>query len=192
MGGFFAGVEAWLTSMGGWAYLAAPLVMAVVAVFPVPAEAPAMLNGMLFGPVWGSVVTWVGAFAGAWISFELANRGGRSIAERMVSPERLRQVDRLAEDAGSGGLLLARFVPLIAFTALNWGAGLCKVPRGRFLWTTAVGIAPGAVLFTSTGVGLKALWARSPGLAMAFMVSTATALVAWTVWRRRTREAREV
>ncbi|MDX1494179.1 MAG: TVP38/TMEM64 family protein [Longimicrobiales bacterium] len=185
----FAGVEGWLAAMGLWAYVVAPLVMAAVSVLPVPAEAPAMANGMLFGPVVGSGVTWLGAMLGAWVSYEIARGWGRALALRMIRQESLERLDRTAEQAGWWGLLLLRFVPVVAFTALNWGAGLCDVPRWRFLWTTAVGIVPGVVLFTTSGVGLSAIWRRSPVTAVGVM----TALVLFAVlWERRRRAARPV
>lgn len=183
----FANVETWLAAMGIWAYVVAPLVMAVVSIVPVPAEAPAMVNGMLFGAVVGSIVTWIGAMAGAWISYEIARSWGRSLAHRMVRPESMQRLDDVADQAGWWGLLALRFVPVVAFTALNWGAGLCDVPRWRFLWTTALGIVPGAVLFTTSGVGLSAVWRRSPPVAAAFLVGMVVLAV---VWERRRRAAR--
>lgn len=187
--GWLEALEAWMAAAGPWAYLAAPGLMALVAIFPVPAEAPAFLNGMLFGPVVGTLLTWTGGFVGAWISFELARSFGRPLAERWLRPEALVEVDRMARRAGWGGLLAARFVPVVAFTVLNWGAGLCDVPRGRFLWTTAVGILPGSVLFTTWGVGLGELYRWSPavatGLALAILLVGGT----WA-WQRRRHPAR--
>lgn len=183
----FANIEGWLAAMGVWAYVLAPLVMAVVSVLPVPAEAPAMVNGMLFGAVVGSMVTWIGAMAGAWISYEIARSWGRSLALRMIRQESLQRLDDVADQAGWWGLLALRFVPVVAFTALNWGAGLCSVPRWRFLWTTAVGILPGAILFTTSGVGLSAIWRRSPPVAAGFVVGLVLMAV---IWERRRRAAR--
>ena len=37
---FFYDIGAWMEAIGGWAYLIAPLVMAGVAILPIPAEAP--------------------------------------------------------------------------------------------------------------------------------------------------------
>ena len=155
----------WIQSVGSWAYLFAPLLMATVAIFPIPAEAPAMLNGMLFGPVTGTLVTWVGSMLGAQVSFELARMLGRPVAERFIRPEFLARADSVVMRAGWWGLLLPRFIPVIAFTALNWGAGLTPVSRWRFIWTTAVGIVPGAIVFTASGTGLAALLVRFPGVA---------------------------
>ena len=186
MDGFFAGIELWMGGLGGWAYVMAPAVMAAVAVLPIPAEGPAMVNGMLFGPVVGAALTWLGAMLGAWISYELARSVGRPVAARVVRPKAMNKLEGVAEAAGWWGLLVMRFVPVIAFTALNWGAGLCGVPRWRFLWTTALGIVPGAVLFTSSGVGLSALYRRSPPLAAAVTVAiVAGSVVAWSYRRRR-------
>ena len=185
MDGLFSDIGLWLGELGVWAYLVAPLVMATVSILPIPAEAPAMANGVLFGPVLGSVLTWCGAMLGAWISYEIANAYGRRIASRMVKPVALAKVDRVAESAGWWGLLVLRFVPVVAFTAVNWGAGLCGVPRWRFLWTTAVGIVPGVVLFTSSGVGLGALYQRSPMWAAALALAIVAGIVVWTLRRRR-------
>lgn len=176
----------WLRSMGGWAYVVAPLLMAAVAILPIPAEAPAMVNGALFGPLVGTGVTWTGAMLGAWASFELARRLGRPAASRLLSAAALERADALVERAGWCGLLLARLMPLIAFTALNWGAGLTPIARWRFLWTTAIGIVPGAILFTASGWGLASTIERLPWVALGIAVL----LLAWFWWRtRRTRTA---
>jgi uncharacterized membrane protein YdjX (TVP38/TMEM64 family) len=182
---FLANIEVWLADLGWLAYVVAPIVMAGVSVLPIPAEAPALANGMLFGPVVGSLITWSGALAGAWISYEVAGRWGRPLARRFASDEVIERVDRGAEKAGWWGMLVLRFVPVVAFTALNWGAGLCGVPRWRFLWTTALGIAPGAILFTSWGFGLGALWRRSPPLAGGILLLI---IVGSAIWALRSQE----
>jgi uncharacterized membrane protein YdjX (TVP38/TMEM64 family) len=179
----FYDIGAWMEAIGWWAYLIAPIVMAGVAILPIPAEAPAMINGALFGPVAGTVVTWVGAMAGAMASFEIARALGRPAAERVLTPSALDRADRMVLRAGWGGLLLARFMPLIAFTALNWGAGLTQIRRWRFFWTTAIGIVPGAIVFTASGWGFTALLARLPWVAL----GVAGLLVVWLVFRTRRR-----
>ena len=180
---FFYDIGDWMEAIGGWAYLIAPLVMAGVAILPIPAEAPAMVNGMLFGPFAGTIVTWVGAMGGAMASFEIARALGRPAAERILRPSALERADHFVMRAGWGGLLFARFMPLIAFTALNWGAGLTPIRRWRFFWTTALGIVPGAIVFTASGWGLTALLERLPWVAL----GVATLLLAWILWRARRR-----
>ncbi len=171
---------------GAWMYLLAPLFMVFVAILPIPAEIPAMLNGMIFGTMVGALITWGGAVVGAIISFELACRFGRPLARRLLSERALAKTDLVALSAGWPGLLVARFIPLIAFTALNWGAGLTAIPRWRFAWTTALGIIPGVILFTGSGSGLAAFYRRYPQTTPVLLASLgAVAVFTWYRYRRR-------
>ena len=65
-------LAAWVEASGPGVYVFAPLFTVAVAILPIPAEIPAMVNGMVFGPFWGTLVTWISALLGAQISFELA------------------------------------------------------------------------------------------------------------------------
>jgi uncharacterized membrane protein YdjX (TVP38/TMEM64 family) len=177
-------VVQFVESAGAWAYLLAPLFMIVVAILPIPAEIPAMLNGMLFGAWLGTAVTWGGALVGAALSFELAKRFGRPLAARALSARRLAKIDSIALSANWPALLAVRLIPTIAFTLINWTAGLTAIPRWTFAWTTALGIIPGAVVFTVTGSGLGAVYRRSPALGGALIV-LALAVIAWSVLRPR-------
>ena len=111
-----ARLSAWIKGLGAGAYVLAPLFMIVVAILPIPAEIPAMLNGMLFGPVIGVMITWGGALVGACISFELARRVGRPLAARFVAKHGMERVDRVVEASGWQGLFVVRLIPTIAFT----------------------------------------------------------------------------
>ncbi len=182
--------EAFVDRFGAWSFVLAALLMIVVAILPIPAEFPAMLNGMIFGPLIGTTITWLGAIVGAWISFELARRFGRPLTERFVKSTLLERANRVVDSAGWPGLLTLRLIPAVAFTALNWGAGLTTVPRWTFLWTTTLGILPGAIVFTVSGTGAAALFRANPPAAvgLGFLVF----LVAWwTVVRYRRVEGRK-
>lgn len=181
------GLTSWIETSGWLIYVLAPLFTVTVAVLPFPAEIPALLNGMAFGPLWGSLVTWVCALCGAQISFELARRFGRPLGERLVRPALLERADRLVAAAGWPVLLTLRLIPTVAFTAVNWAAGLTLLRRSTFIWTTAVGILPGAVAFTATGSGIEALISReaSPGW-LPYAGAGVVVLLAvggWTWWR---------
>ncbi len=176
-----------IEASGPLVYILAPLFMVFVAILPLPAEVPAMVNGMVFGPALGTVMTWGGAMIGAAVSFELARRYGRPLAQRVLPGDALGKADRFVVATGWGGLLTARLIPAIAFTALNWGLGLSGVPRRTFLWTTAVGILPGAIVFTATGTGLGALYRAHPSVAYG-LVAAALVVFVWAgvrYWRNR-------
>ncbi len=175
---------AWIENLGALAYVVAPLFTVAVAILPIPAEVPAMLNGMMFGVILGAMVTWSGAMVGAIASFELARRYGRPVSERMIGEQTLNRLDRLASTVGWPGLLVMRLIPGISFTAINWGAGLTRIPRRMFFWTTAVGILPGTFAFTAWGVGLALLYQRLPALAL-ILAGAALAVIVLAIRRYR-------
>jgi len=168
----------WLKSLGWMAYLIAPFLMFVVAVLPIPAEVPAAFNGVLFGPFVGFLLTWAGAVAGAQVSYELSRRFGRPLVKKLVKPQSLQRLDDIVDRGGTIALLTLRLIPTVAFTAVNWGAGLTSIKRATFFWTTLVGIIPGTILFTATGSGIFQLLEERGALAALLVVLAATALLA--------------
>lgn len=174
--GILERIGAWIEGSGVLMYLLAPLFMVVVAILPIPAEIPAMVNGMVFGAMIGTTITWFGAMVGASISFELSRRWGRPLGERFVKPHVLDRADDLALSAGWPGLLVVRLLPTVAFTAINWAAGFTPIRRSTFLWTTALGILPGAVVLTASGSGLATLYRRFPALAVILGLAALTVL----------------
>jgi len=57
-------------------------------------------------------------------------------------------------------LLLIRLVPAVPFFVANLLPALVGVRFRTFLWTTAVGIIPGGIVFTWIGVGLGEVFDR--------------------------------
>ena len=174
----------WVHDLGAWGYPLAVALMAGVALLPIPAEIPAAMNGMLFGPVAGILITWTGAVIGAQLSFELARAFGRPLVCRIVPHSAVDKIDGVVSAASWPGLLVARLIPAIAFTALNWVLGLTACSRRTFLWTTAIGILPGTVLFVLSGQGLARLYERNPLLAVA-VTALAFAVLIFVAWCRR-------
>jgi hypothetical protein len=95
-----ASIETLIEGSGGWAYVLAYGYTMGVAIVPFPAEFPAMLNGIIFGPVLGTMITWSAALVGAQISFELSRRFGRPLVARFLRPEALGRADRVVVASG--------------------------------------------------------------------------------------------
>lgn len=183
-------VVQFIEQSGAWMYILAPLFMVVVAILPFPAEVPAVLNGMIFGAAVGMLITWSGALVGAAVSFELARRYGRPLGARLLSRDALARTDRLALSAGWPALLAARLIPTVAFTLINWAAGLTPIRRWTFLWTTAVGIVPGVIVFTLSGSGLATFYRQNPTATVAIAALMLFAM-AYAAYRYRQRPSRQ-
>jgi uncharacterized membrane protein YdjX (TVP38/TMEM64 family) len=165
------GIERIAEAWGAWAPVASIALMILHSFVPFPAELIAIANGMLFGPVWGTLVTWIGAMLGAALAFALARRYGRPLANRLVARKAWSGAEALRACCDARTLLLARLVPVISFNLINYAAGVLCVGWWRFLWTTSLGILPITVASVTLGNELTGpmwdAWLGGSGLLLA-------------------------
>lgn len=179
-----AGLEAEIKSWGHWAAAASVALMVVHSLVPFPAELITFANGMLFGPVWGIVITWTGAMLGAALAFALARWFGRPFVDAMLNERHRAAMDRWMRRQGVGVLLMSRLMPLISFNVINYAAGLTPISWWTFLWTTGLGILPITALLVVTG---DEVWNGS-GTAWIYLTAVAAAgAVLWWFFARRQR-----
>lgn len=166
-----------IKSWGPWGVAGSIALMIAHSVIPFPAEILALANGMVYGPVWGAVVTWVGAMLGALSSFGLARLFGRPLVRRLIPSGLWAKIDQLSERGdAAGALLLLRLVPIIAFNAINFAAGLANVRLWTYFWTTAIGIVPVTVITAFAGAEVLQLQWWVWVLLAALLIAT------WIIW----------
>ncbi len=150
-------IERLIRSLGFWGVLGSVGLMIMHSFVPFPAELIAVANGMVYGPLWGTVITWTGAMLGALLAFGLTRALGRPFVEHMVKRRDWQSLDDWAAAQGGRVVLLARLVPMIAFNLINYAAGLSRISWWTFTWTTAVGILPLTVLMVVMGHQIRVL-----------------------------------
>ena len=149
--------ERLIESWGPWGVLAAIGLMIVHSFVPFPAEFVAIANGMIYGTFWGTVITWVGAMLGAFLSFGLTRVFGRPFVSKMLSANRLQAVDDWVAHHGGKTLLLSRFIPVISFNLINYAAGLTRLSWWTFAWATGLGILPLTTIMVIMGDQMETL-----------------------------------
>lgn len=135
---------------GPLAPVAFALAYAVVTLAPLPKNALSAGAGLVFGLTVGVLVTWVGAMLGAVVAFALARALGREGVER-VTGARGQQLDDVLRRRGFLAVLALRLVPVLPFTAINYGSGLSGVRVPHYLGGTALGIIPGTIAYVALG-----------------------------------------
>ena len=150
-----------IRSLGAWGPLASIGLMIMHSFVPFPAEFLTIANGMVFGPFWGVAITWGGAMLGAYASFGLTRLYGRPFVAKKVNSSKLKKLDLWVQQQGAISLLLSRFIPLISFNLINYGAGLTKISWWTFTWTTGIGILPITIIMVTMGnnFNMFPLWA---------------------------------
>jgi uncharacterized membrane protein YdjX (TVP38/TMEM64 family) len=88
-------------------------------------------------------------------------------------------LDEWAARRGGAVVLIARFIPVIAFNLVNYAAGLTRLSWWTFAWTTGVGILPVTVLMVMMGDNIDTLaWEW-------WLLLLAGVLVLWFTVRRK-------
>lgn len=169
-------VEAWLRSPAGVTLSVGLMGLAALSAFP--AEAVALSNGAVHGPLWGTALTWSGAMLGAGLAYALAHRWAPPPGPM------LRRIQAAADDPLA--LLTVRLIPLFPFFLVNYACGIARVPRWRFAWTTALGILPLSVILS--GLGEQGRQDPRALLVLAALAGVSGAGAVWRSWRGRGRD----
>lgn len=145
----------------------------LIVAFSLPGATIATLTGgFLFGTAVGTLFNVTGATLGAVALFLAARHGlGDRLKARMEASEGMvRKIKQGIDENQWSMLFLIRLVPAVPFFVANLIPAFLAVPLYRFVVSTALGIVPGALVFTSVGAGLGAVFARgeTPDLGIVF------------------------
>lgn len=161
----------WRDSHYGLVALGFVAIYVAIVAFSLPGAAVASVTGgFLFGLVAGTGFNVLSATIGAVAIFLAARWGlGKTLNARLEASEgTVRKIKDGLRDNEVSVLLLMRLVPAVPFFVANLLPALVGVKFRNFVWTTAVGIIPGAIVFTWIGVGLGEVFDRgeSPDLSL--------------------------
>ena len=145
----------------------------VVVAFSLPgATVMTLTGGFLFATFPGALFNVLAATIGATLIFLAARLGlGDRLASKMDASEGIAGRIKAGIDENQWStLFLIRLVPAVPFFVANVLPALFGVPLWRYAITTFLGIIPGAVVYTSVGAGLGAVFAagETPDLGIIF------------------------
>ncbi len=148
-----------ILSLGAFGVVVAILLMSVVCMTPMPSEGLMVLFLKVYGVYWGTVFAWLGSNLSTVVIFVIARYYGQRLMQKLVTPARFKLIDNWVKRKGTGGLFVARLLPVPAF-AVNYVAG--TIPSIRFwpyLWTAAISIIPYYVGTSLVFLGIaKEVW----------------------------------
>ena len=138
MDGALDDTVALIRSWGAWGVAGSIGLMVAHSFVPFPAELLGIANGMVFGPIVGTVVTWAGAMLGAFAAFGAVRIIGQPFVRPMLSVHQQQELAIWSRESGGTSLLVARLIPVIAFNLLNYAAALTTISWWTFAWATGI------------------------------------------------------
>lgn len=144
-----------LSGLGPWAPAGYILLFTLLPAAFFPVAVLALAGGLLFGLLWGSVYTFLGAMLNCALMFLLSRTVGRARIDRYVR-EKLPPVwqSRLRRAGGKRGfylLILLRLIPAVPYNLINYSFGLTSMRFPVYLLGSAIGIIPGTLVFINLG-----------------------------------------
>jgi uncharacterized membrane protein YdjX (TVP38/TMEM64 family)/rhodanese-related sulfurtransferase len=143
-------IEGSVRDFGAWAPLGHVILFALGTILFAPGALFGLAGGVLFGPVWGTVLNLTGAILGATAAFLIA----RYIAADWVRAKAGSRLERLIAGVEAEGwrfIAFVRLVPLFPFNLLNYALGLTRIPLISYILASLVCMAPGTVAYTWLG-----------------------------------------
>ena len=151
------------------------ILQAIVA--PLPAFLITFANASLFGALWGGVLSWVSAMAGAALCFFIARVLGREVVEKLTGKAVLQNVDGFFRRYGKHTILVCRLLPFVPFDPVSYAAGLTSIRFRHFMFATGVGQLPATIVYSWAGSLLTGgrFWLLS-GLSIMFALAIVVAI----------------
>jgi len=173
-----------------WTPLAILGLFVVAGCMPIPATAPVLIAGAVYGPWRGWLLSWFGCMLAALVGHALARALGRDFVTRILGPERSAKLDRLMGQHGFWAMVRARFMAPLA--VVNYAGALAGMRSLPFLLSSIVGMTipigiytyVGHLLITATGRD-QARTLRDAGLIVLSLLAMSLVAPAIRWWRSR-------
>jgi uncharacterized membrane protein YdjX (TVP38/TMEM64 family) len=180
-------LRATLMAFGPWAVvISAGLTVGQAILAPLPGNVITMTNGLVFGPLWGGILSWFSTVLGSCLCFMLSKKFGKPFAEKIVGTS-LQSAEGFFKKYGLHAMFLIRIMPFVPFDAVSYGAPLVGIPFTRFLVATSIGIIPSILIYSYLGTVIAGVyWYILIGLLTASLVG----IVAATAVLRRTQASK--
>lgn len=145
-------IKGYILSFGVWAPIVSFMLMVFQSVLaPLPAFLITFANASLFGWIYGALLSWTSAMAGATLCFFIGRIYGRDVVQKFINQSHLEKVDKFFEDYGDRAVLIGRLLPFISFDGVSYAAGLTNMSFLSFFWATGIGQFPATLVYSYVG-----------------------------------------
>lgn len=163
-----------LRETGPIALVYLPLIYIVATICMAPGSVLTIAAGALAAASWpgdttkalaaGYLAVACGSVGGATAAFLLGRTLARAwVEQRIAGSARFRAIDDAIAREGFRVVLLLRLSPVFPFNLLNYVLGLTRVPLRHYILASAIGMAPGTLLYVYIGVTAQSLAASAAG-----------------------------
>ncbi|WP_078391299.1 TVP38/TMEM64 family protein [Shouchella patagoniensis] len=143
----------WIQSFGQQYLIVTALIATVLALFPIiPYPITGGLIGAAFGPITGSLITWIGSSSASILMFILIRYAyqdyGLSLINRFHTTSK---ITVLFEKSAFMTIFITRLIPIIPSILVNAYSALSRVKTSHYVFASSLGKVPSMILFATVG-----------------------------------------
>lgn len=147
---YFHDAEKIIRSAGLLGPVVAIFLYAILAATPITTDPLTIVSGVLFGPVMGIIVSWLGNNAAALVEYYFGRHLGKIANFKKAKQKLPLGLSRFPVDS-PWFLIFGRLIPGYGGKLISIMAGVYHVPISHYLWTTAVTNLGGSLLLSYGG-----------------------------------------
>lgn len=145
-------LKSWIDGLGAIGPLAYILLFIAACLFFLPGLPVALLAGLAFGPIMGTLWASIGSTTGAALAFLVARYVARDMVEGWAQSNTIfKKIDDGVAAQGWRMLMITRLVPVFPFNLQNYAYGLTKIGFPTYVLVSWICMLPGTVAFTFMG-----------------------------------------
>lgn len=135
-------IKIWVSQFGFWGPVVLIISMVVqMFMFIVPNILLIVISILSYGPVWGSLIAWIGIFFSSTLGYVIGSKLSQVTIKRFVSGRTQRILSEFIRDYGMTAIVVIR-LSTFSNDGLSIVAGLLKMSYGKFIMATLIGITP--------------------------------------------------
>jgi len=120
-------------------------------IIPIPSEIILLATGIIWGLIGGGIMGVIGSMSAAILCYFISKKGGRPLAKKFVGEKAINLADNFIHKYGMGAIIIARFLPFIAFDPISYASGLVDTDIKKYSLGTFLGSIPRAFFYSWLG-----------------------------------------
>lgn len=142
-------------------------------IFLLPAGVFAIISGLTFGNILGTLLTCVGVTLSGVLSYLISKYFAREFILNILK-KRFGKINNIFKKQGLFYIVTLRLIPIFPFDAVSFTAGIMNISFFDFTLGTFIGSLPGAFIYTYLGNSLMDISSPNFKLAVLLVIITST------------------
>lgn len=146
----------------------------------IPGHGLGVSCGLIFGPLWGTVVCFIGTSLSTVLAVMISKRYGRPFAKEIVGEKQFKKYEEISAAGDIYPFIILTLVPVVPDDALVYLAGLTDMSKTKIIISLCLARLPGIIALVAVGEGI----ASSNSTLLTVSSGLIAATVVLSVWKK--------